>query len=55
MKVLVIDDDPNIAQAILLAFGLQWQAVEVKIVYDGLMQNQAAFSGIGRCSSKAQR
>ncbi len=43
MKVLVIDDDPNIAQAILLAFGLQWQAVEVKVVYDGLSGLDAFF------------
>ena len=35
MKLLVIDDDPNIAQAISLAFSMQWQGVEVRVAYDG--------------------
>jgi DNA-binding response OmpR family regulator len=35
VKLLVIDDDPNIAQAIKLAFSMQWQGVEVRVAYDG--------------------
>jgi len=35
MKLLVIDDDPNIAQAIRLAFSMQWQGMEVRVAYDG--------------------
>src|SRR5690242_17373309 len=35
MKLLVVDDDPNIAQAIKLAFSMQWQGVEVRVAYDG--------------------
>lgn len=31
----MIDDDPNIAQAIKLAFSMQWQGVEVRVAYDG--------------------
>ena len=35
MKLLVIDDDPHIAQAIALAFRMQWQGVEVHVAHDG--------------------
>ena len=29
MKILIIDDDKNIVEAILISFQLQWQEVEV--------------------------
>lgn len=35
MKLLVIDDDPHLAQAITLAFSMQWQGVEVRVAADG--------------------
>jgi DNA-binding response OmpR family regulator len=35
LKILVIDDDRNIAEAIALGFGLQWQECEVLTAYDG--------------------
>ncbi len=35
MKILVIDDDKNIVEAITIGFQLQWQEVEVVTAYDG--------------------
>lgn len=35
MKILVIDDDKNIVEAIQIGFQLQWQEVEVVSAYDG--------------------
>ncbi len=35
MKILIIDDDKNIVEAISIGFQLQWQEVEVLTAYDG--------------------
>lgn len=35
MKILVIDDDKNIVEAITIGFQLQWQDVEVITAFDG--------------------
>jgi two-component system, OmpR family, KDP operon response regulator KdpE len=35
MKILVVDDDVNIVEAITIGFQLQWQGVEVITAFDG--------------------
>ena len=35
MKMLVVDDDHNIIEAVTLGFQLQWQECEVLTAYDG--------------------
>lgn len=42
MKILVIDDDHDVVEAISLAFGLQWSEVEVVPAYTG-KEAQAVF------------